>query len=183
MIRSLWLWCRGRVNGTGDGVSTFGYTAGTLGMPVMFLGATVIETVAIHLLVPWLWLQVTLLVLTVVSVVAVAGLLADRAVHPHLVTAGELVLRSGRATILSVDRDRIIRAVPGRRFQHTAPGVHDGRLYLPGPDGTSVDIDFDVPVLVENSTAARKFDSTAVTGVSLHVDAPADLCARLSLRC
>ncbi|MGF7125056.1 hypothetical protein [Rhodococcus sp. AG1013] len=183
MIRSLWLWCRGRVDGAGDGVSTFGYTAGTLGIPVAFLVATGVEATAVHLLVPWQWLRVALLVLTVASVAAAAGWLATRAVHPHLVTAQKLILRSGRATILSVDRGRIARALPSRRFQHTSPGIHHGRLYLPGPDGTVVDIDFDVPVPVDKLTATTQLESSLVTGVSLYVDAPRDLCARLSMRC
>ncbi|GAB2633666.1 hypothetical protein ABI214_14780 [Prescottella soli] len=175
MIRSLWLWCRGRVDGAGEGVSTFGYTAGTLAIPAAFLVASLVEAVALHLLVPWQWLRVVLLVLTAVSLVAMACWLAARAVHPHLVTAEKLTLRSGRDTVLSVDRSRIVRAVPTRRFEHTTPGIHDGRFYLPGPDGTVIDIDFDAPVGVEH-------ESRMVTGVSLHVDAPRDLCARLSMQ-
>lgn len=178
MIRALWLWCRGRIDGAGEGVSTFGYTAGTAAVPVAFLVASVVEAVALHLLVPWQWLRVVLLVLTAVSFVAVACWFAARAVHPHLVTSEKLTLRSGRKTVLTIDRGHIVRAVATRRFEHTTPGIHDGRFYLPGPDGTVIDIDFDAPVRINRSGSAPQ----AVTGVSLHVDAPRDLCARLSLR-
>ncbi|MDH6676781.1 hypothetical protein M2284_000979 [Rhodococcus sp. LBL1] len=175
MIRSLRLWCRGRVDGAGEGVSTFGYTAGTLAIPMAFLVASLVEAVAVHLLVPWAWLRATLLVITVISIVAGANWFAGRVVHPHLVTSDALTLRSGRDTVLSVDRSRIVRAVPTRRFEHTTSGIHGDRLYLPGPDGTVIDIDFDAPVGVEHETRM-------VTGVSLHVDAPRDLCARLSMQ-
>ncbi len=181
MIRSLWLWCRGRVDGAGEGVSTFGYTAGTLAIPAAFLAASIVEAVAVHLLVPWAWLRVALLAITVASIVAVANWFAARVVHPHLVTSDELTLRSGRDTILTVDRSRIVRALPTRRFGHTTPGIHDSRFYLPGPDGTVIDIDFDTPVGVEHSSLGSCGPRT-VTGVSLHVDAPRDLCARLSMR-
>lgn len=177
MIRSLWLWCRGRVDGAGEGVATFGYTAGTLGIPVAFLVASLVEAVAVHLLVPWQWLRIVLVVLTVVSIVVAAGWMAARAVHPHLLTSATLTLRSGRRTVLEVDRELIVRASPSRRFGHTDPGIHDGRLYLPGPDGTVIDIDFDTAVRVEHGNRARQ---QTVTGVSLHVDAPLDLCTRLS---
>lgn len=182
MIRPLWLWCRGRVDGAGEGVSTFGYTAGTLAILAAFLVASLVEAVAVHLLVPWTWLRAALLVITVASVVAVANWFAARAVHPHLVTSDVLTLRSGRDTVLSVDRSRIVRAVPARRFEHTTPGIHDGRCYLPGPDGTVIDVDFDAPVRVEPGTRIGSSRPQAVTGVSLHVDAPRDLCARLSMR-
>ncbi|WP_430334758.1 hypothetical protein [Rhodococcus sp. ACT016] len=182
MIRSLWLWCRGRIDGAGEGVSTFGYTAGTLAVPVAFLVASIVEAVALHLLVPWQWLRVVLLVLTAASLVAGACWFAARAVHPHLVTAEKLTLRSGRDTILVVDRNRIVRAVPTRRFDHTTAGIHDDRFYLPGPDGTVIDIDFDAPVYVGNGARVGSPRPATVTGVSLHVDAPRDLCARLSMR-
>jgi len=181
VIRSLWLWCRGRVDGAGEGVSTFGYTAGTLAVPVAFLVASIVEAVALHLLVPWHWVRVVLLVLTAVSLGAGACWFAARAVHPHLVTPEQLTLRSGRDTVLVVDRSRILRAVPARRFEHTTPGIHDDRFYLPGPDGTVIDIDFDAPVGVADGArfgASRTLQ--LVTGVSLHVDAPRELCARLS---
>lgn len=177
MIRSLWLWCRGNIDGAGEGVSTFGYTAGTAAVPVAFLVASVVEAVALHLLVPWPWLRVVLLVLTAASVVAVACWSAARAVHPHLVTSEKLTLRSGRATVLTIDRGHIVRVVATRRFEHTTPGVHDGRFYLPGPDGTGIDIDFDAPVRINRPGS----DAEAVSGVSLHVDAPRDLCARLRM--
>lgn len=179
MSRALWLWCRGRVDGAGPGTTTFGYTAGTLAIPVAFVVAGIVEAVAVHLLVPWQWLRIVLLILTVASILATACWFAARAVHPHLVTSNSLTLRAGRRTVLELDRERIARAAPNRRFAHTEPGVHDGRLYLPGPDGTVLDIDFDEPIAVEGARAGAA-PSTPIVGVSLHVDSPHAFSARLN---
>lgn len=178
MIRSLWMWCRGRIDCAGEGVSTFGYTAGTLSIPVAFLVASLVEATAVHLLVPWAWLRAALLVSTGASIFAMACWIAARRVHPHLVASDTVTLRSGRAVVLRVERERIVRVIQARRFDHTSQGVHDDRLYLPGPDGTVIDIDFDAPIALE-ARSGRRSRPQAVTGVSLHVDTPRELCAKL----
>ncbi|ORJ97521.1 hypothetical protein A6F55_21110 [Prescottella equi] len=150
-------------------------------MPVAFLVASIVEAAAVHLLVPWPWLRAVLLVATGASIIATACWFAARAVHPHLVTSDTLTLRSGRATVLCVDRERIVRVVQTRRFDHTTQSIHDGRLHLPGPDGTVIDIDFDSPIPVE-TRGRGGIPQQEVTGASLHVDTPRDLCAELGRR-
>ncbi|MGW6378019.1 hypothetical protein ACWFRB_18375 [Rhodococcus sp. NPDC055112] len=155
--------------------AAFGYSKGTFVFPIAFMVAGLIEAVAIHLLVPWQWLRVTLLIATVVSLVAVVGWLAGRVVHPHLVTENELVLRSGAAVVVTVGLAEIGAARLIRRFDRTDEEVRDGRLYLPGPDGTVLDIDFrsGVPITF------RRDEPTVITGVSLQVDDPSAMLDRL----
>lgn len=57
VCRSAWLLVRGRRDGAVEGVLPVGYTRGTMGMPIAFVVVCVVETVAIHLLVPWPWLR------------------------------------------------------------------------------------------------------------------------------
>ncbi|MFG1781741.1 hypothetical protein ACGFIU_04835 [Rhodococcus oryzae] len=155
--------------------AAFGYSTGTVALPLAFMAAGLIEAVAIHLLVPWQWLRVTLLIATIGSLLAVVGWLAGRAVHPHLVTENELVLRSGSAVVATVDLAEIGAARLIRRFDRTDEEVRDGRLYLPGPDGTVVDIDFRSDVAI----TLRRDEPTVITGVSLHLDDPRAMVDRL----
>ncbi|SEK21823.1 hypothetical protein [Rhodococcus maanshanensis] len=175
MIASVWMWIRGEVDDRHGQAAGFGYTKGTFVLPFAFMVAGLIEAVAIHLLVPWQWLRVTLLIATVVSLAMVVGWLAGRVVHPHLITEDELVLRSGSAVLATVDLAVIGAARLVRRFDRTDEELRDGRLYLPGPDGTVLDIDFrgGIPITF------RRGEPTEITGVSLHVDDPQAMLARL----
>jgi hypothetical protein len=175
VIAAVWMWVRGQVDDRHGRAAAFGYSKGTVALPLAFMVAGLIEAVTIHLLVPWQWLRVTLLVATVASLVAVVGWLAGRAVHPHLVTETELVLRSGSAVVATVDLAEIGATRLIRRFDRTDAEVRDSRLYLPGPDGTVFDIDFrrGVPITF------RRDEPTVITGVSLHLDDPRAMLDRL----
>nr|WP_246044736.1 hypothetical protein [Rhodococcus oryzae] len=175
MIAAVRMWVRGQVDDRHGQAAAFGYSKGTAVLPLAFMVAGLIEAVAIHLLVPWQWLRVTLLVATVGSLIAVVGWLAGRAVHPHLVTETELVLRQGSAVVATVDLVEIGATRLIRRFDRTDEEVRDGRLYLPGPDGTVLDIDFRSGVPI----AFRRDEPTVIMGVSLHLDDPRAMLDRL----
>ncbi|MGC0365792.1 hypothetical protein ABH922_003776 [Rhodococcus sp. 27YEA15] len=176
MIASVWLWSRGQVDDRGGSAIGFGYCAGTFVIPVAFVVASLIEALAVHLLVPWEWLRWVLLVATTLSIVLLVGTLATRVVHPHLVTERELILRSGSTVVATVDRSDIESVRMARRFDRTQKVVADDRLFLPGPDGTVLDIDFRRAVSVRVGAGGPK----AVVGVSLHVDDPRALLAELT---
>ncbi len=181
MIRSLWLLARGRVDGGSSDTATFGYSRGTMSIPVAFAAASVIEAVAIHFLVPWPWLRVVLLIATVLSLIAIGGWLAGRVVRPHLVSPRTAVFRSGAGIRVEVDRSRISRVSMVRRFGETANAIVDDCLVLPGPDGTVVDVGFDRPVSVTLPKRLSKGSgSTLIDGLRLHVDQPGEFCAALS---
>jgi len=174
--RSLWLFARRRRDGLRDGMVAIGYTRGTMGMPIAFLIACVVETVAIHLLVPWPWLRTTLLVVSVYGFVPLLGILASRVVHPHLLDDARFVVRSGHQVVATLPVGTVEKALIHRRFQHTSPIVEDDVLYLPGSDGTNVDvllrepIEVKLPYLLE-----RRRTTTQVGRVALQVDDPEDL--------
>jgi len=171
--RSLWLFARRRRDGVDGDVRPVGYTKGTMGMPVAFLVACVVETVAIHLLVPWPWLRNLLLVLSVYGVVSILGLLAGRIVHPHLLTPDRFTVRSGHQVLADIDRREVARCTRNRRFTHTAATVEGGALYLPGPDGTNIDVLLHVPIEVRlPGLGDFRGSSAVISRLSLQVDNP-----------
>lgn len=171
--RSLWLFVRGKRDGVSVDVRPVGYTKGTMGMPIAFLVACVVEAVAIHLLVPWPWMRNLLLLVSVYGFVPVLGILAGRIVHPHLLTPDRLTVRSGHQVVADVDRSAVVRCIRHRRFAHTSVTVEDGALYLPGPDGTNIDVVLDVPIEVRlPGFVEHRRSSAVISRLSLQVDNP-----------
>lgn len=78
-----------------DGAQSFGYSKGSLTFPTAIVVVSTIELGVVHLLVPWTWLRIVLLVLSVWGVLFIFGLFATRIVHPHIVTDESLQLRWG----------------------------------------------------------------------------------------
>lgn len=74
--RSLWLWSRHRTDGQGPGVQAVGHAHGSLGVPLAFGVLTVVEAIAIHLLIPWAWLRTVILVASIYSLILVLGVVA-----------------------------------------------------------------------------------------------------------
>lgn len=72
--------------------------------PVMWLWifASAAELPLVHLLVPWEWLRISLLVVGVWGLVWMVGLLASLYVHPHLLGAGRLRVRYGASHTVEV---------------------------------------------------------------------------------
>lgn len=171
--RSLWLWALRRVDGQGPGVAAIGYARGSLGQPLAFGVLTVAEAVAIHLLVPWAVLRALILVASGWSLVALLGVAAARAVHPHLLTGSQLVLRAGAHVVATLDLDAVTRAARVRRYEPTSPAEVDGWLSLPSQDGTNVDLHLADPVPAHVPAFLKRHRRRAmITAASIHVDEP-----------
>lgn len=177
--RSLWLWARRRVDGQGPGVHAVGYARGSLGVPLSFGVLTVVEAIAIHLVIPWAWLRTVVLVASVYSLVHVLGFVASRIVHPHLLISSQLTLRSGAHTVATLDRDALTRVIRSRRHQPTVPTETGGQLYLPSQDGTNIDLHLTAPASAHlPGLLARHRRRATITVASIHLD---DLHAFLDL--
>ncbi|MCW3468731.1 hypothetical protein OMK68_03520 [Rhodococcus pyridinivorans] len=172
--RALWFLIRGRRVGAGPEVTTIGYTRGTMSVPIAWLVASVIEIAVVHILVPWEWLRWTLLIVSVYSLLPLAGWLADRVVNPHLLTRDGLVLRSGHQVVARIDADNLQRCIPRHRFQPAETGVDGEVLFLPGPDGTNLDLVLAEPVeaLLPGFFEHRRRPAL-VSRFAIHVDDPA----------
>lgn len=172
-LRALWCWVTRRRVGAGPGVETIGYTRGTTAVPIAFAVASLVEIGIVHLLVPWPWLRWTLLVLSLYSLFLMAAWLADRVVHPHLVTRDTVTIRDGHRIVARIDRGDLRQCVPRKRFQPTEAGVVDDVLFLPGPDGTEVDIVLDRPIeVLPPALFERRRRPAVVRRLALHVDDP-----------
>lgn len=179
--RALWRWITRRPVGAGPGVTTLGYTRGTMALPIAFAVAALIEIVVVHLLVPWPWLRWTLLVTSVYSLLVMAGWFADRVVHPHLVTRDTFTVRAGHRVVATIERGNVRSCTPRRDFRPDTTGVVEDVLFLPGPDGTDLDIVLDRPieVLLPAFLDHRRRVET-VRRLALHVDDPAAARAALA---
>nr|WP_240952051.1 hypothetical protein [Rhodococcus sp. BL-253-APC-6A1W] len=181
--RALWLWIRGRHSEVEPGATVLGAHKGTLVLPVAFAVATVVEIVVLHLLLPWMWLRVSLAVVSVWSMVVLFGYLAIHRTNPHYLTDTSLVLRQSGSVVAVVDRVDIESVTVGRRFTETAPAIKDDRLYLPNPDGTNVDLTLARPVparLPALLPSRRKTEK--ISRISVYVDEPTRMRTMLTRR-
>ena len=178
---ALLLWARGRTAPIGADSAEFAAVRGTGSMPLMFGVASVVEIVVVHLLVPWLWLDIVLGALSVVSIVLLASATAVGRVHPHVLTPEALVLRTSGEVVTTVERSTIVSARLHRRFGVVAPTVRDDRAVLPNQDGTNVDITLSTRTTVVVPAPLRRWrvEGTA-TSIGLYVDDPVALVAALS---
>ncbi|USI92386.1 hypothetical protein [Rhodococcus pyridinivorans] len=172
--RALWFLIRRRRIGVGPDVTTIGYTRGTMSVPIAWLVASVIEIAVVHILVPWEWLRWTLLIVSVYSLLPLVGWLADRVVNPHLLTRDGLVLRSGHQVVAHIDVDNLQRCIPRHRFQPTETSVDGEVLFLPGPDGTDLDLVLAEPVeALLPAFFEHRRRPALVSRFAIHVDDPA----------
>lgn len=177
---SLVLWTRGQHAPVGADSTVFTATRGTLGLPVMFGVATVIEMIVLHLLIPWLWLSALVAALSMASLVVLASSVALARAHPHVLSPEALVLRMSGAVVAKVDRADIASVRIRRRYGVVSPALEGGRLALPNQDGTSVDIelsgatDVRVPALLQRWRISGSAHSFGV-----QVDDPEALVAAL----
>jgi hypothetical protein len=155
------------------GATPFGYTRGTMGVPVAIGVASLVEVVVVHLLVPWQWLRMILLVLSIWGVLILAGYFASRVVHPHLVIDDRLHLRWGRMTVLTTPLANVSSVSRRANHAHTQPHVDGDRMILTQFQSTNVVVRFVDPVSADApvSTKERPAD-VQVTEVQLYVDDP-----------
>lgn len=155
------------------GAAFFGYTKGVMAVPVAIVTVSLVELVAVHLLVPWQWLRIVLLISSIWGVLFVAGLFAARIVNPHLVSHDDLTLRWGLQTVLSTPLSNVVSA--GRHANHAAtqPDVGGNRLILTQFQGTNVMLRFAEPVVADAPVPKKHRPvDVRVTEVQLFVDDP-----------
>lgn len=164
------------------GATALPATEGVLTVPVAFSIVTVIELVALDIILPWWWVRVLVVLVSLWSLVMLWGIVSLRVTSPHVLTDSHLILRQSGRLVARIDRGSITRVAPQRRFSPTKPEVDGERLALPGPNGTVLDL-----ALAEPITAGLPgyFGRPGTTGevevISLHLDDPAVLIAALSV--
>ncbi|HRN28829.1 MAG TPA: hypothetical protein PK781_09440 [Terrimesophilobacter sp.] len=161
----------------------FGYTRGSMGIPVVLVVLSVIELVVVHFLVPWLWLQLVLLVLTVWGVLFILGLLAARIVNPHYLADSTLVLRWGHHEVLRTPVSNVSSVTRHANHVHTQPHVEGQRLTLTSFQSTNVRILLTQPAPAAPPVSKKQLPPDFhASELQLRVDSPDDLLAALSAR-
>lgn len=116
-----WAFRRG-AHGVAQGDLAVRYAAGQAFIIISFLMASIVETIALALLVPWPVVRAIVLVIDLWGVYFVIALQASCIVRPHVVRAdGSLLLRYGALTEIAVPAERIARAWREDRFDRGGP--------------------------------------------------------------
>lgn len=155
------------------GARPFGYTKGAMTLPAVMIALSLAELVIVHILVPWPWLRMVLLILTIWGVLLILGFFAARIVHPHYLTDETLHLRWGHQAVLATALANVVTAAPHANHAHTQPHVEGGRLILTQFQGTNVLLRFAVPVETAAPVAKKHLPSNFhASEVQLYVDDP-----------
>jgi hypothetical protein len=177
LARALWWGVRGRAD-VGPGELPLHYNGPDRVLLYTITTLGVLETAAVHVLVSWAPLRWPLLALGIYGLLGFVAFDCTLRQHPHLLRAGELVLRFGHFRSVSVPLDRL--AAVRKRVQNghrkTVEVDGDG-LALSFMGGTNVELRFSAPVDVEVDGGRR-----SVTRVSLSADDPGAAVALLRTR-
>src|SRR5699024_6241030 len=156
-----------------EGSVPFGYTRGMMTLPVALAVVSLVEVLVVRLLVPWLWLRILLLLLSVWGMLFLFGLLATRVVHPHFVGGDVLPMLWCRTTVLPSPRRAVAAALRRRQHTDSHPRAEDGLLVLSQWPSTDVRLHFTDPVRAAPSGGAREpLTESRASEVSLNVDEP-----------
>jgi uncharacterized protein (TIGR03083 family) len=147
----------------------FAYHLQLVAPAVVMAGLSLVEIVAVDLLVPWpwTWLRVAVLAVGVWGAVLTLGIGAAVTVYPHLVTPAGLRVRAGAGLDLHVPWDAVagIRTVRREHAGIRAARVDDGVLSVGVGNATNVAVTLGRPL-----TAHLPRTSVEVTAVHLHAD-------------
>lgn len=108
-------------------------------VPGMVTAATVVEIVAIELLLPWPAVRIALAVGSAYSLLILWGIFAQRAVHVHTVGT-RLTLRRGRTIIAAIDVAEVSSVALVRDYSAEQHALTDGVLELTNGQGSNVRI-------------------------------------------
>lgn len=127
---SLGLWIVRRQHGIGKGAHVAAYTGPQTALMYGFIFVSVVETVALAVLIPWPLVHAITLVIDVYGVLLMIAMHAACVTRPHVLGAdGSLRIRYGALFDLRIRPQDIVRARVDRRFP-------DGRLIQPREDGS-----------------------------------------------
>ncbi|MEV2208708.1 hypothetical protein AB0E16_25160 [Streptomyces sp. NPDC047970] len=179
-LHSLVLWALRRRHGVRGGeVVAAGYTGPQTALLWGMVFVSVVETVALAVLIPWPLVHAVALVLDVYGVLFLVALHASCVTRPHVVGADRsLRLRYGALFDLRIPAEAIAGARIERRFPEgrLVHAREDGGLELIVGGQTTVAVELSRPVSYLRPLGGR---SEAVGSVRFHADDPAAVVAAL----
>lgn len=143
------------------------------------VGLIVVETAALHLLVPWPTVRLVLVILSLYSLLWVVGFIAGFTVHPHLLSNDTLTLRHGPRVSVAIPTDAITEIalrggdLPGIRsvrYEQLPGSTGDGVLHIAHAGSTNTVISLAAPL-----PGSRYTSDMPVTQVRAWVDEPRSL--------
>ena len=125
------------------------YASGQMAVLYIFLFVSIIETVALALLIPWPVVHAVTLILDLWGVYFVIALHASCVVRPHVIGAdGSLRLRYGALLDIRIPAGQVVSVQRERRYTNSKVGTID-------PDGTDPDGVADLPVASETTITVQ----------------------------
>lgn len=156
-----------------QGARPFGYTRGTATIPAVMIALSLAELVIVHLLVPWEWLRIVLLVLSLWGVLFLLGSFATRVVHPHFVHGEALHVRWGHPMILTTPLANIASVALHVNHADTQPRLAGDRLILTQFQSPNLRICFSEPVAAAPPVTRKNLPADVrVREVQLYADDP-----------
>lgn len=149
-------WSRGKRIGVDSTTRGFSYAQGTLSIPIAMGVVTIIEAGVIHLLIPWAWLRIVLLVASVYALILITGIFAARITHPHLVGSQSLTLKWGHTKVLETPLDNIASIRRARNHKHTEPAIDESLLVLTSLTSTNVHLTLKKPVSAQPPISRKR---------------------------
>jgi len=146
---SLLRWVFRRPHGVPADAVAVPYAAGQAAAMYAFLFVSIVETVALDLLIPWPGVRKVVLLLDLWGVYFVLALHASCVVRPHVVGAdGSLRLRRGGLLDIRIPADQIASVRLDRRYAGGKKGAvgEDGAVSLPVSSETTITVETTEPV-------------------------------------
>lgn len=150
-------WLRGQRVGVDSITRGFSYAKGTLSIPIAMGMVTIVEAGVIHLLIPWTWLRILLLVASVYALILLTGVFAARIINPHLVGSHFLTLKWGHTTVLETPLHNISSVRRASNHKRTQPAIDESLLVLTSLTSTNVHIVLEEPVSAHPPIARNQF--------------------------
>ncbi|MEV4416450.1 hypothetical protein [Catellatospora sp. NPDC049609] len=178
---SLVLWVTGRKHGVPAGAAAFSYASEQVVLMAGFLFASVIELVGVEILLRSLdapaGLRMVVLVLDAYGILIALAVIACCITRPHVVSSGELRIRSGAFFDLRIPRELIVAVQHKRNYNETGMLKVDGDvLALSVNSQTNLIVELAEPVVAVRPLGRRE----QVRVVRFFADDPSGAFAALS---
>ena len=115
LYRSLFRWITRRPVVPSADVEAVGYSQAVTPIMLLWIFASAVEMVVVHLLLPWQTVRIILLIISAWGLIWMIGFLASLKVNPHLLSDTTLRVRHGATVDIAVAWDSIATIVYQRR--------------------------------------------------------------------
>ena len=115
LYRSLFRWVTRRPVAPSPDIEAVGYSQTVTPIMLLWIFASAVEMVVVHLLIPWQTVRIILLIISAWGLIWMIGFLASLRVHPHLLSDTTLRIRHGATVDIAVPWDAIATIVNQRR--------------------------------------------------------------------